>query len=297
MKKKIAVIIICAVLLVSCGTEPVPAIGEPAENDEYITPSYDDVPPPEENDDLDEPDEFPSEEGWQAEPDGVVDEPEPEPEAGLNPTIINELVGIVDNFTYALIPLNSASIPDAIHEALAEAMIMTLFYRDYYEAGLIEPVQETKDFFLRDDEYGYVKLKIENLDYIYNDIFAKNAENILPFYNTNEIEDGLIETYTWKTRDSTQRLVFTGYNIIDNDIIGLFFYFVYDDFGVLYRSREGYEDDDGEPVYTDTEVVGTRDGDNWLFYEDLLDTLRVVRYTFIREDGKYKIQSINYTNY
>jgi len=198
--------------------------------------------------------------------------------------LTKELLSIIKGFLTPLILCGDECCEDGKITLGVKSLIN--FHREYEEAGLIEPAHRTHEEWQALDEkynhdgrYGY--LKIENLELIFNDIFSKNADNITLFDDVYECEfmaDGLVGVGVFGITES--------YNIIlkeqsiNDEKVELYFYY-------FFNSIDGVFKDSGY----DSEDIGRWDN-GLIFYEDALDTLGVVKYTFVLEDGRYKILSI-----
>ncbi|MCL2638682.1 MAG: glycoside hydrolase family 5 protein [Oscillospiraceae bacterium] len=205
----------------------------------------------------------------------ISDEPEPpreeiripRNESGLSliedeeTELTTELKALVNKFWLALLPAD-----------IIEVSWVTLVghHREYVDKGLIE------DVIIDESEKFY---SVENMDYVFNDIFSSHAVNIVPVYREKTNENGLIEIPTFGITEGYEFVLKE--QIINEENIELYFYYFY--YGVL---REIFTDGS-----SDAEVIGRWD-DGLVVYEDMLETLDIVKYTFVLEDGKYKILSI-----
>jgi hypothetical protein len=307
MRLKIIAVLVLTALLVSCSAE----IAEPDEP--QTTPPLDSGTPPTEGNELDINDnEFPSLEGWTAEPDGVVDEIEPEiidePEDTPEPRdefrmpwnenglsliedeeteITTELKALLNRFVWSLYPQDNEY--DAQGKISINGMMMVRLYNHYAETGRIDV--PTDDELL--EMYGIYRschiLFIEYLDYIIDDIFSKKANNIVRLYRNFPDENGAIDFGTFGATSGYEYILKEQF--ISEEIIELYFYYFYFDVFPFYRRGYLWCEEDRKWLNIDDTVVGHWD-DDYIFYTDMLDTLGVVKYTFILEDGRYKILSI-----
>jgi hypothetical protein len=304
--KKIAIALLCTVLLTSCAAE----IAEPLVGDGVLDVPYDSGTPPTEGNEQDENDnEFPSLEGWQTQSDGVVDEIEPEiiDEPAPQPVSVRytlpegetEISVQRDRYRFSLISDYETELTIKLEEIANRIRIflppddtieifwtvIANFYDDYIEAGLIEQVEQWY-------------LSVENLDIIYNDIFSKEATNIIPIYSQSADENGLIELPP-KCHGPYEQIVLKEQYIGEN-IIVLYFYYYIEDYArnvlrtefnwTLHEETGGYFND--SPIVGRSEWCYATETAIHIFYTDMLPTLNTVKYTFIPEDGKYKILSI-----
>jgi|GEM_PF-1717719 len=240
----------------------------------------------------------------QADPDEEVEETEeePEPYAGSEIRILradfdtvlslipddeteltSELRAFVNKFLYPLVP------EDVI---VVGARTLIDFYRDYFYALMTE--EELAELYMK---YNAVHImSVENLDLIFNEIFSKEAGNIITDYHEYADENGIIAWGPFGIHGG-YRLILMEQSISD-DAVELYFYNVYSYDEILVRKGYVWREDGNGVEYIDTTEVGRWDYDAEeqqsyaILYEDLLDTLDIVKYTFVLEDGKWKILSI-----
>ena len=158
---------------------------------------------------------------------------------------------------------------------------------EYVDAGFIEPFMITEEKRLElNSSWTYI-LEINNLDFIFNYIFSKNVINIIPAYREEAQEDGLIGVPFYGNPGGHQLILKE--QVMNEEKIDLYFYCPYwnagengflKDMNDIYNAV-GYLD------YIEEEQLSYA-----VFYKDVLSTLGIVKYTFILEDGKYKILSI-----
>ena len=140
-------------------------------------------------------------------------------------------------------------------------------------------------------------MKIENLNFIFNDIFSENAEYNVTNCQDFVTSDGLFG-YGAFGITSGYHYILMRQEISDN-LVELYFYCIYNDGFKLWRKGyEWHENIDDGVIWLDQTVVGEWEHVDYIstgyiiLYEDLFDTLDIVKYTFILEDGRYKILNI-----
>jgi hypothetical protein len=201
-----------------------------------------------------------------------------------------ELRALLSRFRLPLLPADITEVGEV-------ELIWT--YNYYVETGRIEPFTATEEEFQEIWErhaWGTV-MPLESLDYIFADIFSRDASSIVPVYERFANEDGLTGV-TPRGLHGGYQLILMG-QTIGEDIIELYYYKVYSVDGELLRKGYEWHDNPDDGVYwLDETVVGYWDYDAdealsyAVLYEDLFDTLDVVKYRFILEDGRFKILSI-----
>jgi hypothetical protein len=163
--------------------------------------------------------------------------------------------------------------------------------------GMLELTEEEKEEIRQKyNVHWFYFFSVESLDIAFNNKFSKNAVNIIPVYKEFANEDGLLGVSTFG-RTGGYDLILKE-QIIGDEKVELYFYFFYDDvFGIYKDVITIYNENNKVVALTYDCLVGRRDWvkdttDDYIFYEDSFDTLNIVKYTFILEDGKYKIFSI-----
>jgi hypothetical protein len=119
------------------------------------------------------------------------------------------------------------------------------------------------------------------LDYIFNDIFSKAAVNIIPVYSQYVTEDGIVGYENFEVLN--YRLILKE-QVISDDVIELYF-------SHFHTTWDGFT----QNAECD-EIIGWWDEAGGMFFEDMLNLLEVIRYTFVYEDGKYKILNVEAVN-
>lgn len=219
--------------------------------------------------------------------------------------LISELKDVFSRFNFPLLP---ESISDGVLNT--SALSLTRIYQDYAGAGLIEPYQRTAEelenygFITRDGLFFESVMKVDNISYILDDLLSERLEHALTEGCNYFTSDGLFGYGAFG--------VTSGFHLLlkdweqDGDYITLDFYSVYNSGHDFWRKGYVRQDDDSFTA-ADSTVVGEWEiyidenryhigTGNIVLYEDLLDTLDVVRYTFVPEDGKYKLLNIDYVN-
>jgi endoglucanase len=195
--------------------------------------------------------------------------------------LTTELKALVNKFWRGLLPAEEIEL---------NWVEMYGLYREYAEAGLIEPLPEDElNEMLKEDISLANLLKVENLDIIFNDIFSERAVNIIPAYRDSATEDGFIRIPI-KGIEGSYRLLLIE-QAIGGETAELYFYYFYQQGGIFRSSSMTYDEETGG-LYFDSPLIGRYQDDEYVFFADMLDTLGVAKYTFVLEDGKYKILSI-----
>jgi len=185
--------------------------------------------------------------------------------------LTTQLKILVNGFLFPLLPED---------EITVTARTLIGIYNDFKIEGLIESVTRTQEEFLAFyEKYGWETiLEVENLDIVFDYIFSENAENITTNWHEHIIEDGLVGFSAFGITGG-YRLILKE-QFVSEELVELYFYYIYND-GNFFMVSE-----------SNSEKIGDI-GDSYItIYEDLLDTLGIVKYTFVLEDGKYKILSI-----
>lgn len=164
----------------------------------------------------------------------------------------------------------------------------------------------TADYSANQEEYDRLSEKYNQkydqyaetsvVDACFADIFSKDADGIIPEYRTSEdcIEDGTLIGWNTTGADVSFDYILREFNAEENMIEMSFS-------TIMIQSPDAYSDGSlkpyDSPVYGITsweEIAQVEDGIMVISAENL-DRLRIVKYTFVLEDGKYKIRSIKLT--
>jgi len=244
-------------------------------------------------------------------PTAPTDEPKPEPYTGSEISIsydngfsliadeetelTTELKELVNRFNFPLLP---ADIEAGIIQIAP--LTMTRIYQDYVSAGLIEPFVNTNGedgFIISDGLYFEAAMKVDNINFILDDIFSNQFNHTLYDYHGFITSDGIFG-YGAFGITSGYRYILMGQEISE-EVVELYFYLIYDEGFALWRKGyKWHENMDDGVIWLDRTVIGEWEHVNYIgtgniiLYEDLFDTLDIVKYTFILEDGRYKILSI-----
>ncbi|MCL2638679.1 MAG: dockerin type I repeat-containing protein [Oscillospiraceae bacterium] len=130
-----------------------------------------------------------------------------------------------------------------------------------------------------------VRYDVKIMDAVFEETFSKYATDIIPYYREDADEKGIISA-TW-TPNSERVFYSMGYTI-GEDFIDIYYYFFYLNRDTGIKIQMDYNDDEaiGQSIHSSPPSP-------FYFYdEDALDYLHLIRHTFILEDGKYKILSI-----
>jgi hypothetical protein len=195
-----------------------------------------------------------------------------------------ELKTLVNKFLFPLIP------EDTI---VVGAKTLIDFHADYWrEAVSEEEKNELNELYPNTD----IILNVDWLDIIVSNIFSEKAENIITDYHEYADENGIIAWGPFGILEGYSYILM-GQNI-GEEVAELYFYLVYGYEEILIRKGYNWREDGEGVEYLDTTEVGRWDYDAVeqqsyaILYEDLFDTLDIVKYTFVLEDGKWKILSI-----
>ncbi|MCL2076963.1 MAG: hypothetical protein FWH08_00970 [Oscillospiraceae bacterium] len=212
--------------------------------------------------------------------------------------LTSELKRIVNMFYFTLIPEDNES------EIIINARNLINFNNFYIREGKLEPLAPTEEDVIQiHQKYGADHvLKVENLDFIFNYLFSKEAVQFKPGYSDYADDDGIISIGAFG--------ITSGYTLIlkeqtiGEEVVDLYFYYFYLNGENIYLKSPAHY----EPAATPTDITennpvighsGYYEGGDFSYYsfnDGVFETLGVVKYTFIPEDGKYKILSIELIN-
>jgi len=192
-----------------------------------------------------------------------------------------ELRALVGKFKFSLLP-SSGIIEISVGE-------LHNFYLDYWWKLSEEKREELHELY-PGEETIYV---VELLEAVLADLFSKDFTGIKSNWYEYTDQNG---AFTWGTSEtpSGHRLLLKE-QFVSEETVELYFYVVYNDRrndNQFIRHIGNWDHEKVQWVNKDDTIVG-RWGDGYIaVYEDILDTLDIVKYTFILEDGRYKILSI-----
>jgi hypothetical protein len=267
--RTIAISLLCAVLLASCTAE----VAEPAHDTpldeielEIITPA------PQRN-------EIKLEYNYESALSLIIDE---------ETELTAELRELVGRFKFPLLP----------RDGTISIGHLCNFHSELWRQLSEERRAELYELYpVSDNERIYVA---ELLDAVFAELFSENFTLITNFVqitpNWHEYVDYNTGAFTWGFTENPwgHRLILKEQSVSE-ETVELYFYALYTEnreTNQFIRNPGTWNHEEGGIMDFDDTVVGRWSDSYIAIYEDTLDTLDIVKYTFILEDGRYKILSI-----